>query len=474
MRLLTSVLTGSVTALAFSDRGTRLIAGDDRGGFAVWQTASGQLLGSGQLAGAVRAIALDPSGVRFAADTDEMLVVGPVGGNSQKLSEGEGSALLRFHADKLTAAGNGRVATWGLSTGEQLSDDVVSWGQPLTSAFSRDLRLFAGVTLGNDPYVVSTSSLNEGYNFKISQKGLSIDHMAFDPGGSTLAIATRTGVRLWDLTSKRLKPTALRGVPGKTHSLAVDQGGAVVVAVGERGVVVWDLNAEPALVQRIEPHGIRRFDDIPNATRGGTSAVFSPGGNLLAWTAMGSDGADPFVVIWDMARSQERMRLPGEHVISFSPDGQRIGTRAFNKDDGQVEITELATRRPERLVAVPWATPTPSPSLEEQSSDRPWEASNGHGLGASLPADGAVSLWDTAGAQQIAQIPIDIEPDAAALAFDPLGNRLAVAVTGGLVYIVDVNPVSWEAQACRLVARQLTPSEKATYLGSLHSSSACT
>ena len=72
-------LSGRVTALAFSDDDGRLIAGDETGRYAVWDIGSGHLIYFATLPGAVGAVGLDASGIRFAADTDDAMVFGHVG-----------------------------------------------------------------------------------------------------------------------------------------------------------------------------------------------------------------------------------------------------------------------------------------------------------------------------------------------------------------------------------------------------------
>ena len=476
-QVLTSPLSGKVTALAFSDDGTHLIAGHDTGGYAVWEIGTGRMVASETLPGTVRAVGLDAAGARFAADTDDVLVFARVGDAPRRLSGPESASALVFGTDTLTAAGGqGQMVTWRLSTGDQVANERVGLGQPLASAFSRDLRLFAGVTNGNGGYIVDIASGNDVF-MNAGQTGASVEEMAFDPSGSTLAMATGAGVALWDVASNRLKAPILAGIPGvyRPSSVSVQNGGAVVAAVGDRGVAVWNLNAEPALLQRIEPNGVRRLDELPNVLRGGTSAVFSPDGNLLAWTAVeaGSYGG-LVVVVWDLERGRERIRLPGEQVVSFSPDGNRIATRAFNGDDEMVEVTDLASRRAERHTTIPWTTPaTPVADASSQPNEPPWQLDNGRGLGVSIPADGTLALWNTERTQQIGQIDIGVEPYTVTLAFDSQGRRLAVTISGGLAYVIDVDPSSWRRQGCNLAARHLTESERATYLGSIEMPDGC-
>jgi hypothetical protein len=94
-------------------------------------------------------------------------------------------------------------------------------------------------------------------------------------------------------------------------------------------------------------------------------------------------------------------------------------------------------------------------------------------LGASIPADGTLALWNTERSQQIGQIHMDVQPESATLAFDAHGTRLAVALSGGVAYVLNVDPAWWRMQACDLAARRLTESEKAIYLGSMDMPDEC-
>ena len=472
VRVLASSLSSTVTVLAFSNDGDRLIAGDDTGGYAVWKIASGRSVSSGTVPAAVMAVGLDPSGVSFAIGTEGYAVlVGRIGEAPRQLPGTAFALDLVFGTDTLTAVGGqGNMVAWRLSTGDLVVEEWVGGGTSLASAFSRDLRRFAAVTLGNDPYIDDLVS-GDYVEIDVGQEGLSIDDMAFDPSGSTLAVVTHAGVVLWDVASSRPKGEILAGIPGAYRSITVENGGAVAAAVGERGVAVWNLNAEPPLMQRIEPSGISRPDEVPNMMRGGLSAAFSPDGNLLAWTA--HDNTVLFVVVWDLKNGRERTRLPDEQVISFSPDGDRIATQAFNAED-MVNVTDLGSGRVEQYPAVPWTTPAVAASDQgAQPSEPLWQVDNGQGLGASIPANGTLALWNTTRTQRVAQIEIDVEPDDATLAFDAQGRRLAVTVAGGLAFIIDMNPDSWRTQACDRAARKLTESERATYLGSIAMENGC-
>jgi hypothetical protein len=51
------------------------------------------------------------------------------------------------------------------------------------------------------------------------------------------------------------------------------------------------------------------------------------------------------------------------------------------------------------------------------------------------------------------------------LAFaDAPGTKIAVGATNGNATVIDVDPTSWEATACRIAGRNLTRAEWAEYL----------
>ncbi len=101
------------------------------------------------------------------------------------------------------------------------------------------------------------------------------------------------------------------------------------------------------LVQRIEPTGSSRLDQVLNLARGATSAVFSPRGDLLAWTGPGSPGNRS-------SRSPRRQSNRDESLRGLPRDGR--GNRSPQRPERTTPHSPVgcgpiglgATRRPNR------------------------------------------------------------------------------------------------------------------------------
>lgn len=462
VRALAPALSGAVTAVAFSGDGRRLIAGDDKGGYAVWDIANGSRIAAGAAPARLEIVALDGPGERFAAGTaEQQVVVGKPGEPGRPLSEKVFlPRRLVFGPDALTSVtAQGEMATWRLPTGEQTSSTYVGLGMPLASAVSPDLRLFAGITAGNPPYIVDIATRRDA-GVDLGVTGFSIEQMEFDASGAVLVATTRAGELVFVDARANRYLGRLVGVPGKPRDIAVQDGGRVTAVVGERGVGIWDVQADLAFVQPIAPTGATPLADVPNVARGAASVAFSQDGRQVAWTAW-AEGA-LVGVVWDLAARRERARLGGGRMLAFSPDGDRIATRGFSAPaDGPVTVTDLRSGRAETLAAVPWDfVPPPAPPPE-----RPWAVDNSRGLGAATPSDGVLALWDTERSQLITEIALDVDATSTALAFDARGSRLAVAVPGGALFLLDVDPESWRRSACSLAGRGLSDAERTVYIG---------
>lgn len=173
------------------------------------------------------------------------------------------------------------------------------------------------------------------------------------------------------------------------------------------------------------------------------------------------------IVVWDLLSDREVGRFPGERVLSFSPDEGKIAFSPFLADS-PVKVTSLATGQTAEVTTIPWdagpaAVTEPNP---QQSDSVPWTVDNGR-IGGAIPADGTLTLWDIERRQPVGQLEIDVEPDAATVIFDEQGRQMAVALPGGLTYLVDVDPESWWRTACEVAGRGMTTSEQENYLGSI-------
>ena len=96
------------------------------------------------------------------------------------------------------------------------------------------------------------------------------------------------------------------------------------------------------LVQRIEPTGSSRLDQVLNLARGATSAVFSPRGDLLAWTGPGSPGNRS-------SRSPRRQSNRDESLRGLPRDGR--GNRSPQRPG------RTTPQSPEAVAPLVWERP---------------------------------------------------------------------------------------------------------------------
>jgi hypothetical protein len=84
-----------------------------------------------------------------------------------------------------------------------------------------------------------------------------------------------------------------------------------------------------------------------------------------------------------------------------------------------------------------------------------------------------LALWDTERSQLMTEIDLDLDATFTALAFDARGGQLAVAVPGGALFLLDVDPDSWRRSACSLAGRSLTEAERTAYIGAMELPAGC-
>ena len=466
-----------VTRLALSADGTRVASIAEDGTIGVWETETGERLAAYALTGRGAGVALDAAGERVAAAAEDgPLTIWRVGaGEPERVLEGEvlGATDIAFVGAELVAAdGQGRVERWTLAGGEpERRFEWLSGGMPLVSDYPDDMSLFSGVPLGQGrPYLIDARRNEFLHDGDLEGPVLLTDTMAFDPGGTVLATAGEGQVVLWDVGLLRALDDRLAGVPGTASALAVADGAGAVVAGGGRAAAVWDLG-RTALVQTVRAEGAASLDAVPRVLHGSGSAAFSRDGRLIAWWLLTVDRSD--VVVWDLERDEEAARFTDlandvGAVAGFDPDGRRLAVTSF---DDQAILLDLETGERERVAEIPWQVEPAGTT--DPSGSTPWKTTDGKGLGASVAADGRVTLWDVERRRPLGSLPIPGAFDHSFLAFGPTGRRLAVATAGGALSLVDVDTESWIRQACSLAARPLTDAEWRLHIGTEPGTRSC-
>jgi WD40 repeat protein len=331
--------------LAFAPDGKVLATGTEGGAIRLWDLDRRAPLGKPmEQKTSVRALAFAPNGKRlYSGGQDGKVHVWDVSTGKELSSFARGESpinvLVAFPGGKQLAAGDeqGTACVWDLETNRaQKEFPGQEYGRVVDLAVAEDgSRLdTARGRPDSQSYELATGKVSGFYiNRPEDYAGL-----AFSPDGKTLATATHSAVRLWDLRSQN-NTQNLTG-PLQCGVAAAFSPDGKRVAAGGRGVTVWDL-----------PGGKRTVEIPHNETGDIRHVAFSPDGRLLA--ARSFTYKFPSILIWDAATGQHVGSIeqgdPGE--FSFSKDGRLIvgfvGTLVgFSGKQRTLTVWESATGKP--------------------------------------------------------------------------------------------------------------------------------
>jgi WD40 repeat protein len=464
---------GEITAGAFSPDGRYVAAGNAAGAVGIWVVENGESVDRLSVGSRISAIAFNEDSRSIAAaDEEGTITIWDLGTDepAQVLpSDRAFFSTLAFAGGTLIAgSGQGDMTTWDLSDPGQATSEHVGGGQPLASAYSPDMSLFAGAPLGiRTPYVFDVPSGSFLYEDNLTGPTVNVDVMAFTPDGETLGTAGEGRVVLWSIDEGTAHSEQLIGAPTTRERGAIALGprGRRVVAGGSDGVAVWDLSGH-ALRRSLTVSDTRPLDEVPNVARGAASAAFNNDGTLLAWTVMTDTGALE-VVVWSFEEQRELLRVEAEKAVGFSPDSTLFAASGFAGE--RFTVVDLKTGRETETERLPWRVArTPS----DEVATTPWVVED-RGLGASIAFDGTLTLWDTSRRQPLGRIDVPGAFDFSALVFDEQGKQLAVTTAGGVMSIIDTDVRSWHRKACRFAARTLTDEEWSVYIAPSEATRTC-
>ncbi len=380
---------------------------------------------------------------------------------------------IALSPDGRTVAANsrdGKVRIWSLPGG-RLRHTFTGYDSGEVAVFSPDGGTLAVAFARGADGMIGLLDPDTGRKLRtITVHGGSVRGMAFSPDGRTVAAATSTTVRVWDMATGR----KLGGFTGHPDPEAVAFGpdGRTVAAVGFDGLVrVWDVatgrtrtvrggriegravafspdgrtyavRVDGSVQLREAATGIVRhtFKDVPV---GWNEVTFAPDGRTIAIPSV-----DDTVRLWDTASGTARATVNAGHhgrgtmKVALGADGRTLVTS--NNGDPDVRVHRLPADLPQ----------TTLPGSTDTSVDDMVFSPDGHAVATVRQGpvgSGEAQLWDAGTGDREASLTLDPAPAPAgtqppdpvrrlaAVGIDPTGRVLAArSAKKGVIEVLDV------------------------------------
>ncbi len=230
--------------------------------------------------------------------------------------------------------GDGKIRFWDLEQGNEirrLAEDVTVWSVAVSSDGRRALS-------GSEIGTVRLWNLETGREIgQLTGHASQVTSVSFFPNGRRALSGSANGaIRLWDLgTGREIRKIA--GGRRTAWSIAFSPDGRRALSTGEDGIRLWDLEGG-RLLRLLSGHG-----------RVVTAVAFSSDGER----ALAGDNGGT-IRIWDVGAGREIGELAGHagmvYSVAFGPDGRRAISAG---GDGELRLWDLKTERLIRAFIMP-------------------------------------------------------------------------------------------------------------------------
>jgi WD40 repeat protein len=305
---------GGVWSVAFTPDGRTLAAGMGDGPIVLWDPAVGEerdmLRGHSER---VHALAFAQAGklLASAGTWDQTVRLWDLAEEQRSTTLPGGMGTVAFAPDGKTFATRGVATTailWDARAARARGILHGHGGLVLALAFAPDSKMLAS---GSRDGTARLWDVRTGRARRtLRGHAGSVNWVAFHPDGKTLATGSQDStVGLWDPDTGKARKI-LSGHKGQVWAVAFAPDGKTLAAADEDGIKLWDVTA-------------RKVRTVCTAPGGGGPLAFSPNGKIVAaglW--------DYTVRFWDSATGRELAILRGHthHVypVAFSRDGRRL------------------------------------------------------------------------------------------------------------------------------------------------------
>jgi WD40 repeat protein/class 3 adenylate cyclase len=477
----------NIPGIAFLPDGNRVVVAASDGTSELWDLGTRTRVHTYPGVGGTVAVSPDGGSAAVQAVDGALTLLDLRTGKSRRFPQNhEGVAGVAFGPDGsmlVSANFDGTVIEWDVDSMEPLQTLTGHSGRPLSLALTTDGT--TAYTTAADATIIEWDlagdrRLGRTFTWGQATPGDFVPVFALDSSGKRLAVPRVDGtVEVWDIPTLS-KLAELPAPLGTTAVSFAPHGDVLATGGGEDGsIVLWQAGDWNRV-------GTLSGDDEPVVS----SVAFSPDGNVIAagrangsvslWDVgarkevdsfslgvdvgpasdveFSNDGrlllvngcclTTPEVMVWRLADRRRVLTLPvvvAYGAAELSPDGT---TLAIADIDGNVQLYDARTGRPS-------GSPIAQLDANGESIDF---SPDGTTLVATSGAGSVLMLDVTTGKPLGPSLPGPVREHAVAR-FSPDRATLVVTYAGGTAIAWDTRLDAWQARACRVAGRDLTPEE---------------